>query len=46
MEILDFLGVDMRRCFILNNGVALRLKRGDHLNYELQAMQFPLDLRF
>src|SRR6202030_4558732 len=35
MEILDFLGVDMRRCFILNNGVALRLKRGDHLNYEL-----------
>ena len=46
LESLDLLGVDMRRCFILSNNVALRLKRGDHLNYEFQAMQFPLDLRF
>jgi len=46
MEGLDLLGVDMRRCFILNNGVALRLKSGDHLNNHLKAMQFSLDLRF
>ena len=46
MEILDLLGVDMRRCFILSNGVALRLKSCDHLNYQFQAMQFPLDLTF
>src|SRR3981189_567445 len=44
IEILDFLGVDMRRCFILNNRVALRFKSGDHLNHELQTLQFPLDL--
>src|SRR5258707_4376100 len=44
MEILDFLGVDMRRCFILNNRVALRFKSGDHLNHELQTLQFTLDL--
>jgi hypothetical protein len=44
MEILDFLGVDMRRSFVLNNRVALRFKRGDHLNHKLQTLQFPLDL--
>src|SRR3981189_1382043 len=44
IEILDFLGVDMRRCFILNNRVALRFKSADHLNHQLQTLQFPLDL--
>src|SRR5258708_14329749 len=44
MEILDFLCVDIRRCFILNNRVALRFKSGDHLNHELQTLQFTLDL--
>src|SRR5262249_12772280 len=46
MEGLDLLGVDMRRWFLLNNGVALRLESGDHLNNQLKAMQFSLDLRF
>ena len=44
MESLDFLCVEMRRCFVRINRVALRFKSGDHLNYELQTLQFPLDL--
>src|ERR1700719_5661 len=38
MEILDLLGVEMRRCFILDNRVALCLKSGDHLNHKLQTV--------
>jgi hypothetical protein len=38
-------GVDTRGCYILNNGVALRLRSGDHLENQLKAMEFPLDLR-
>jgi hypothetical protein len=44
MEILDFLSVDMRRCFIIDDRVALRLKSGDHFNDKLQTPQFPFDL--
>jgi hypothetical protein len=32
--------------FAPGEGVALRLKSGDHLNNHLKAMQFSLDLRF
>src|SRR3984893_12490624 len=38
MENLDLLGVEMRRCFILGNRVALCLKSGDHLNHKLQTL--------
>jgi hypothetical protein len=34
----------MRRCFILDNGVALRLKSGDHLNHQLQVWT-PIEIR-
>jgi hypothetical protein len=44
VEILDFLGVAMRRCFIIDDRVALRFKRGDHFNDKLQTLQFPFDL--